>query len=389
MSEKNNCATLVQTQYTKAFGSPELMVKSPGRINLIGEHTDYNLGFVLPAAIDKAIYIAIGKRTDQNICLHAADLNQTIEMSLDSLEPSPKQWPNYLLGIADQLKKAGYPISGFNAVVAGDVPLGAGLSSSAAVECATVYALNELFVLGMSKLEMVRMAQKAENEFVGLKCGIMDMFASMFGKADAVIQLDCRSLDYHYMPFHQKGFQIVLLDTCVKHSLASTEYNTRRAECEAGVAIIAQKHPQVKSLRDADLEMVESLLVGGDVKVYQRCKFIVAEIARLQAGCQDLVNDNIDAFGLKMFETHFGLSKEYEVSCVELDFLADFAKDQNGVIGARMMGGGFGGCTINLVKDASVDTFITGAATAFKNRFQQDLKSYIVAIGDGTSLINF
>jgi galactokinase len=389
MSEKNNCATLVQTQYTKAFGSPELMVKSPGRINLIGEHTDYNLGFVLPAAIDKAIYIAIGKRTDQNICLHAADLNQTIEMSLDSLEPSPKQWPNYLLGIADQLKKAGYPISGFNAVVAGDVPLGAGLSSSAAVECATVYALNELFVLGMSKLEMVRMAQKAENEFVGLKCGIMDMFASMFGKADAVIQLDCRSLDYHYMPFHQKGFQIVLLDTCVKHSLASTEYNTRRAECEAGVAIIAQKHPQVKSLRDADLEMVESLLAGGDVKVYQRCKFIVAEIARLQAGCQDLVNDNIDAFGLKMFETHFGLSKEYEVSCVELDFLADFAKDQNGVIGARMMGGGFGGCTINLVKDASVDTFITGAATAFKNRFQQDLKSYIVAIGDGTSLINF
>ena len=389
MSEKNNCATLVQTQYTKFFGSPELMVKSPGRINLIGEHTDYNLGFVLPAAIDKAIYIAIGKRTDQNICLHAADLDQTIEMNLESLEPSPKQWPNYLLGIADQLKKAGYPIAGFNAVVAGDVPLGAGLSSSAAVECATVFALNELFVLGMSKLEMVRLAQKAENEFVGLKCGIMDMFASMFGKADSVIQLDCRSLDYHYMPFHQNGFQIVLLDTCVKHSLASTEYNTRRAECEAGVAIIAQQHPQVKSLRDANLEMVESLLAGGNVKVYQRCKFIVAEIARLQAGCQDLVEGKIDAFGLKMFETHIGLSKEYEVSCLELDFLADFAKAQTGVIGARMMGGGFGGCTINLVKDASVDAFVAEAAIAFKNRFQQDLKSYIVAIGDGTSLINF
>jgi galactokinase len=389
MSEKNNCATLVQTQYTKFFGSPELMVKSPGRINLIGEHTDYNLGFVLPAAIDKAIYIAIGKRTDQNICLHAADLDQTIEMNLESLEPSPKQWPNYLLGIADQLKKAGYPIAGFNAVVAGDVPLGAGLSSSAALECATVFALNELFVLGMSKLEMVRLAQKAENEFVGLKCGIMDMFASMFGKADSVIQLDCRSLDYHYMPFHQNGFQIVLLDTCVKHSLASTEYNTRRAECEAGVAIIAQQHPQVKSLRDANLEMVESLLAGGNVKVYQRCKFIVAEIARLQAGCQDLVEGKIDAFGLKMFETHIGLSKEYEVSCLELDFLADFAKAQTGVIGARMMGGGFGGCTINLVKDASVDAFVAEAAIAFKNRFQQDLKSYIVAIGDGTSLINF
>ncbi len=389
MSEKNNCAALVQTQYTKAFGSPELMVKSPGRINLIGEHTDYNLGFVLPAAIDKAIYIAIGKRTDQNICIHAADLDQSIEMSLESLEPSPKQWPNYLLGIADQLKKAGYPISGFNAVVAGDVPLGAGLSSSAAVECATVFALNELFVLGMSKLEMVRMAQKAENEFVGLQCGIMDMFASIFGKADSVIQLDCRSLDYHYMPFYQKGFQIVLLDTCVKHSLASSEYNTRRAECEAGVAIIAQQYPQVKSLRDADWRMVENLLAGGDVKVYQRCKFIVAEIARLQAGCQDLVAGDITAFGLKMFETHRGLSQEYEVSCSELDFLADYAKTQSAVIGARMMGGGFGGCTINLVKDASVDTFIAGAAVAFKNRFQQDLKSYIVTIGDGTSLINF
>jgi galactokinase len=389
MSEKNNCANLVQSQFAKQFGQHQLLVKSPGRINLIGEHTDYNLGFVLPAAIDKAIYIAIGKRTDSNICLTAADLDQSIEANLENLQPSPKQWPNYLLGIADQLKKKGYSIGGFNAVIAGDVPLGAGLSSSAAVECATIFALNELFELGISKLDMVRLAQKAENEFVGLQCGIMDMFASMFGKQDAVIQLDCRSLDYHYMPFHQDGFQIVLLDTCVKHSLASTAYNIRRLECESGVAVIAQVYPEVKSLRDANLEMVESLLAGGDVKVYQRCKFIVAEIARLQAGCQDLVEGKIDAFGLKMFETHIGLSKEYEVSCVELDFLADYAKAQTGVIGARMMGGGFGGCTINLVKDASVDAFIAGAAVAFKNRFQQDLKSYIVAIGDGTSLINF
>lgn len=389
MSEKNNCANLVQIQFAKQFGQHQLLVKSPGRINLIGEHTDYNLGFVLPAAIDKAIYIAIGKRADHTICLTAADLDQSVEANLDNLQPSPKQWPNYLLGIADQLKKNGYQVGGFNAVVAGDVPLGAGLSSSAAVECATIFALNELFELGISKLDMVRLAQKAENEFVGLQCGIMDMFASMFGKQDAVIQLDCRSLEYHYMPFHQDGFQIVLLDTCVKHSLASTAYNTRRLECEAGVAIIAQQHPHVKSLRDADLEMVESLLAGGDVKVYQRCKFIVAEIARLQAGCQDLVEGKIDAFGLKMFETHIGLSKEYEVSCEELDFLADFAKAQTGVIGARMMGGGFGGCTINLVKDASVDAFIADAAVAFKNRFQQDLKSYIVAIGDGTILINF
>jgi galactokinase len=388
MSEKNNCALLVQTQYAKQFGQHQLLVKSPGRINLIGEHTDYNLGFVLPAAIDKAIYIAVGKRADDTICLTAADLDQSIEANLESLVPSNLQWPNYLLGITDQLKKNGYQISGFNAVVAGDVPLGAGLSSSAAVECATIFALNELFELGISKLDMVRLAQKAENEFVGLQCGIMDMFASMFGKEDSVIQLDCRSLDYHYMPFHQDGFQIVLLDTCVKHSLASTEYNTRRLECEAGVAAIAKLHPAVKSLRDASIDMVESILAGGDIKVYQRCKFIVGEIARLQAGCQDLVAGDITAFGLKMFETHKGLSQEYEVSCSELDFLADYAKTQTAVIGARMMGGGFGGCTINLVKDAEVENFIAGAALAFKNRFEQDLKSYIVAIGDGTSLIN-
>ena len=389
MSENNNlCAQLVQTEFAKQFGQYQLLVKSPGRINLIGEHTDYNLGYVLPAAINKAIYIAIGKRTDKTICIKAADLNQTMEASLDALQPSPLQWPNYLLGIADQLQKMGHVIGGFNAVVAGDVPLGAGLSSSAAVECATVFALNELFGLGLSKLDMVKLAQKSENEFVGLKCGIMDMFASMFGKQDAVIQLDCRSLDYHHMPFQQNGFQIVLLDTCVKHSLASTEYNTRREECEAGVAIMAKQHPEVKSLRDANLEMVESLLAGGDTKVYQRCKFIVGEIARLQAGCQDLVDGNIAAFGMKMFETHQGLSQDYQVSCSELDFLADFAKTQNGVIGARMMGGGFGGCTINLVKEASVENFIAGASQAFKNKFQQDLKSYIVAIGDGTSLIN-
>ncbi len=389
IEKSNSCASMVQTVYGQKYGLHQLMVKSPGRINLIGEHTDYNLGFVLPAAIDKAIYIAVGKKADKTISLTAADLNESIVINIEALQPQDLQWPNYLLGIADQLIKNGHPISGFNAVIAGDVPLGAGLSSSAAVECATVFALNELFGLGLSKIEMVKLAQKAENEFVGLKCGIMDMFASMFGQQDSVIQLDCRSLDYYYMPFHQKGFKIVLLDTCVKHSLASTEYNTRRAECEAGVATIAHQHPQVKSLRDADLEMVESLLAGGNVKVYQRCKFIETEIARLQAGCQDLVEGNMDAFGLKMFETHNGLSKEYEVSCVELDFLADFAKDQIGVIGARMMGGGFGGCTINLVKDASVDVFITEAGLAFKNRFQQDLKSYIVAIGDGTSLINF
>ncbi len=383
----SQCIDTIQSVYTEKYGTLDLMVKSPGRINLIGEHTDYNLGFVLPAAINKAIYIAIGKRSDQEIHLTAGDLGESISMNLSQLIPSDKQWPNYLLGIADQLKKEGYPISGFNAVISGDVPLGAGLSSSAAVECATIFALNELFGLGISKLRMVQLSQKAENEFVGLKCGIMDMFASMFGKKDSVIQLDCRSLDYHYMPFKQDGFQIILLDTCVKHSLASSAYNKRREECEAGVKTIQQFHPEVNSLRDASMEMVDQYLKGGDEKIYNRCSFIVSEIKRLQDGCKDLVDGDIASFGLKMMETHVGLSKLYEVSCDELDFLALFAKKQKGVIGARMMGGGFGGCTINLVKDAQVASFMDDAAHAFKKEFHTNLKSYIVSIDQGTSLI--
>jgi galactokinase len=216
----------------------------------------------------------------------------------------------------------------------------------------------------------------------------MDMFASVFGQKDSVIQLDCRSLEYHYMPFKQAGFQIILLDTCVKHSLASSAYNQRREECETAVKIISQFHPEVKSLRDVSMEMVEQYLKTGNLTVYHRSKFIVAEIQRLQEGCKDLVNGDIQAFGLKMMETHEGLSKLYEVSCQELDFLAAFAKHQAGVIGARMMGGGFGGCTINLVRDEEVASFMQSAETAFKKEFDTNLKSYIVAIGNGTSLIN-
>ncbi len=388
-TEIRNCISKVRSAFQDKYGLPDLFVKSPGRINLIGEHTDYNLGFVLPAAIDKAIYIAIGKREDTIIELTAADLDQSFTVSMNQLIKSNLDWPNYIMGIVDQLKKKGLTISGFNAVIAGDVPLGAGLSSSAAVECATIFALNELYNLGLTKLEMVVLAQKAENEFVGLQCGIMDMFASMFGKADSVIQLDCRSLDYHYSPFKQQGIKIVLLDTCVKHSLASSEYNVRRRECETGVAIIKKKYPAVASLRDANIEMVEELLLGGDINIYHRCKFIVEEIKRLQDACIDLEQNDMIAFGKKMFSTHDGLSNLYKVSCDELDFLASFAKDQPDVIGARMMGGGFGGCTINLVNERTVEDFIKAAEESFHKQFKTNLKSYIVSISDGTSVIKF
>ncbi len=387
-TELNHCIETVRTVFVSNFGHPTLFVQSPGRINLIGEHTDYNQGFVLPAAIDKAIYLAIGKREDKEVHLIAADLADSFSVALNNLNFSQQTWSNYLIGVVDQLQKNGYQLGGFNAVLAGDVPLGAGLSSSAAVECATVFALNELFELGLSKIEMVRLAQKAENEFVGVKCGIMDQFASMFGKTDAVIQLDCQSLDYSYMPFNQEGIKIVLLDTRVKHSLASTEYNLRREECEAGVKIIQEKYPTVASLRDATMQMVQECLANADQKIIDRCSFVVAEIKRLQDACKDLEAGDLKAFGKKMYETHDGLSKLYEVSCAELDFLADFAKTDASVLGARMMGGGFGGCTINLVEKNAVEAFVLAAGNAFQKAFGTEMKPYIVSIGNGTSLLD-
>lgn len=387
-TELNHCIETVRTVFVSNFGHPTLFVQSPGRINLIGEHTDYNQGFVLPAAIDKAIYLAIGKREDKEVHLIAADLADSFSVALNNLSFSEKTWSNYLIGVVDQLQKNGYQLGGFNAVLAGDVPLGAGLSSSAAVECATVFALNELFELGLSKIEMVRLAQKAENEFVGVKCGIMDQFASMFGKTDAVIQLDCQSLGYNYMPFNQEGIKIVLLDTRVKHSLASTEYNLRREECEAGVKIIQEKYPAVASLRNATMQMIQECLINTDQKIIDRCSFVVAEIKRLQDACKDLEAGDLKAFGKKMYETHDGLSKLYEVSCAELDFLADFAKTEASVLGARMMGGGFGGCTINLVEENAVEAFVLAAGNAFQKAFGTEMKPYIVSIGNGTSLLD-
>lgn len=373
--------------YQQQFGDPEVIVRSPGRINLIGEHTDYNLGFVLPAAIDKAIYLAIGKRVDDKILLYAADLNETYTGSITAVNKSDQQWPDFILGVVKQLQKAGHLLTGFSAVVMGDVPLGAGLSSSAAVECATVFALNELFGLQLERLKMVQTAQKAENEFVGLQCGIMDPFASMFGKEGHVIRLDCRSLDFAYMPFATDAYRIVLFDTGVKHSLASSEYNLRREECEAGVRMIQRTYPQVNSLRDAAPYMVNECLQGGDPIVYHRCRFVVEEINRLQEACDDLVNNDLIAFGQKMFATHDGLSQLYEVSCPEADTLVDLVRNRPEVLGARMMGGGFGGCTINIVQKEAIDTLIKEVAAAYEGIFGRIPKSYVVTITNGTSSV--
>jgi galactokinase len=373
--------------FSEHFGTHELLVRSPGRINLIGEHTDYNMGFVLPAAIDKAIYMAISKRADREIHLYAGDLQDSYNTQLGTLQKSGKHWPDYILGVVDELEKSGYQLDGFNAVVMGDVPLGAGLSSSAAVECVTAFALNTLFDLGIDKKTMVQFSQRAENEFVGMKCGIMDQFASMFGKKEQVIRLDCRSLEYAYMPFETTNISILLFDTGVKHSLASSEYNLRREECEEGVRLIRQKYPSVTSLRDADSRMVEECLSQGNEIVYRRCRFMVEEIQRVQDACDDLVNHDLVSFGKKMYATHDGLSKMYEVSCPEADGLVDMVRNNNAVFGARMMGGGFGGCTINIVKKGTEKELTEQVASQYAQRFNRELKTYLVSIDDGTSII--
>lgn len=363
-----------------------IVVRAPGRINLIGEHTDYNNGFVLPAAIDKAIYVAISKRTDNKIYLHAEEYNENYIADVENLRQSKLHWSGYVLGVVEQLQKNNCSLSGFNIIVDGNVPVGAGMASSAAIECATVFALNVLFELNLSRLEMVKIAQKAEQEFVGLQCGIMDMFTSMYGKKDHVICLDCRSVEYEYFPFKQDGIKIVLLDTSIKHSLASSEYNTRRKQCEEGVAIIQQHLPHVQSLRDVTIEMLDKYVAKNKL-VYNRCRYVVQENERLLAGCKDLQRNDINSFGKKMFTTHEGLSKLYEVSCNELDILVNLAKHEPAVIGARMMGGGFGGCTINIVKEDAVEELIYNTRNAYREKTGMNLNAYVAVIEEGANIV--
>ncbi len=367
---------------------PSVIVRSPGRVNIIGEHADYNNGFVLPAAIDKAAYIAISLRDDDEIHLTALDLNEKFSTTVSALKSCGDiSWPNYILGGVAQFINRSIPMPGFNAVLSSDVPIGAGLSSSAAVECATVFALNHLLNSNIPRIEMVTMAQKAEHEYAGVLCGIMDQFASMMGKANQVIKLDCRSLEYEYVPFNLDGIKILLLNTNVKHSLASSEYNTRRMECMQAVELIQAHHPEVLSLRDATIEMLDQYVLPYNNLVYQRSRYIVDEMNRLLQACQFLNEGNIAGLGNCMYKTHDGLSKQYQVSCKELDFLVDFVRTKSEVIGARMMGGGFGGCTINLVKESAIEALIQEVKPAYESAMGLTLDYYIASIQNGTEII--
>lgn len=378
----------VKNKFIELFHSEPGLYRSPGRINIIGEHTDYNNGFVLPAAIDKEMIAAIAPNGQKKLCrLYAIDLEDYFEFDLDTMQPNEKGWPNYLMGVADQIQKKGLNISGFDCVFGGDVPLGAGLSSSAALECVAAFGLNDVFDLSLDNQEMILMAQMAEHTFAGVKCGIMDQFASVMGKKDKVFRLDCQTLEYSYYPIELGDYQILLINTNVKHSLASSEYNTRRRECEEGLALVSKYHPEVKSLRDVGSAMLESRKNEMTETVYRRCKYVLEENERVLKSCQALEEGDIKLLGELIYASHEGLSGEYEVSCPELDFLVEQTRDKSYIAGARMMGGGFGGCTINIIEKEKADIFIDEISHLYKKKFDLELQTIMVSIENGSSMI--
>ncbi len=361
--------------------NPEVYT-SPGRVNLIGEHTDYNGSFVFPGAIDKGMIAAIRFNGTDKIRAYAIDLDESSEFGLIEEDAPNEGWAKYLFGVCREIIKRGGTVKAFDTVFAGDVPLGAGMSSSAALESTYAFALNDLLNLGIDKFELARIGQSTEHNYVGVKCGIMDQFASIFGKEGHLIRLDTKTMEYEYFPFNPKGYKLVLLDTLVKHELASSAYNARRASCENTAATISKLHPEVKFLRDASMDMLNEVKDQISEEDYMRSKYVIEETQRVIDVSNALQQGDYETVGQKMYETHHGMSKLYEVSCEELDFLNDIAKE-HGVTGSRVMGGGFGGCTINLVKDELYDSFIKDAKEQYKAKYGIEPKVYDVVISDG------
>ena len=371
--------------FEKRFGHEGTLYFSPGRINLIGEHTDYNGGFVLPGAVDKGITAAIAPNGSAICRVFAADITDEtpyVEFGLSEKDKPEEHWASYIFGISRELAKRGVNVAGFDAVFSGDVPLGAGMSSSAAIESAFAFALNDIFQGNVDKFELARAGQDTEHNYCGVKCGIMDQFASVFGKKGCLIRLDCRSLEHEYFPFDPKGYRLVLLNSCVKHSLGN-EYNERRASCENVVAKVAAIHSGVCTLRDVTYRMLEEVRGLVSDTDFRRARYILDEKERVLAVCAALQDGDYELVGKKMYETHQGLSRDFTVSCDELDYLVDTAREC-GVTGSRMMGGGFGGCTINLVSDGLCDTFIEKTMKRFEDRFGHRPLKYEVNIGDGS-----
>ena len=372
----------IRDKFQELFNTEGAVFASPGRINLIGEHTDYNGGFVFPGAIDKGMIAEIKPNGTGKVRAFSIDLNDYAEFGLNEEDAPKASWARYIFGVCREIIKRGGQIQGFDTVFAGDVPLGAGMSSSAALESTYAFALNELFSLGIDKFELAKIGQSTEHNYCGVNCGIMDQFASVFGKEGSLIRLDCRSLEYKYFPFNPVGYKLVLLDSVVKHELASSAYNKRRQSCENAAAAIRRNHPEVEFLRDATMEMLNE--VKGDISAedYMRAEYVIEEVQRVLDVCEALEKGDYETVGQKMYETHHGMSKLYEVSCEELDFLNDVAK-KCGVTGSRVMGGGFGGCTINLVKDELHDAFIKEAFESYTKKVGHEPTVYEVVISDG------
>ena len=360
---------------------------APGRVNLIGEHTDYNGVHVFPCALTIGTYGAVRKRNDNKLRFYSMNFGHlpVIESSLDDLKPRRNAgWTNYPKGVMWALREKGYELPcGIDLMLFGNIPNGSGLSSSASVEILTGYILNDLFQLGISNQDLALLGQFSENHFNGVNCGIMDQFASVFGKEGHLIRLDCRSLEYQYFPFKPDGYRLVLVDSVVKHELASSAYNKRRQSCENVVAAVQKIHPHVEYLRDCNMEMLNEVKAQISEEDYMRAEYVIEEIQRVLDVCDALERGDYETVGQKMYETHHGMSKLYEVSCEELDYLNDIAFDC-GVTGSRVMGGGFGGCTINLVKNELYETFIITAKERFKEKFGRSPKVYDVVISDGS-----
>jgi len=367
---------------TRFHKKPSLFV-APGRINLIGEHTDYNEGFAMPAAIDKHIVFALAPSGNDRCNIFSKDLKEGVTFSIYDLNPG-EVWINYLMGVIDAFQRRGLPVRGVDCVFAGNIPVGGGMSSSAALCCGFGFALNEVFQFGISRLEIAKISQSSEHHFVGAMVGLMDQYASLFSKQDSVLLLDCKTLTHQHIPFNFPGYDILLVDTKVKHAIGSSAYNERREACERGVRILNKKNPSIHSLRDATRVMLLDHQDELGEDAFVKCLYIVEENLRVLKAVEFLKEGNPKSFGDLMYQTHWGLSQAYEVSCQELDFLVSLAEEKRSeVIGSRMMGGGFGGCTINLVEKAKVGIFKEEVLAKYFATFKKEPDFYSVKLSDG------